>query len=77
MTGKRNAPPGYVCWFDDPPFVGTRVTYWGNQVAELVSVEPYVRRDGGNSFLLRWKMPDGRIGISALKSKSFNWEAPK
>jgi len=36
------------------PIVGTEL-FLDEQRYELVGVEPYARRDGGNSFLLTWR----------------------
>lgn len=62
----------YAIDFSEPPEVGTRITYRG-EVAELVAVEPYVRRtDGAPSYLLRWRVGT-RHGTSGLRSNSLMW----
>jgi hypothetical protein len=55
--------------FPSPPKIGSKIVYWGGVVLTLVSVTPYVRKDGGESALLTWIGPDGRVLRSGLRSK--------
>lgn len=65
---------GYAASFSEPPRIGTQIRYWGGAVATLIAVDPYVRVNGSNSFLLRWRMDDGRIGVTGLRSKAMTWK---
>lgn len=75
--GKINTlKTGYACAFSEPPRIGTSIDYWGGRTATLIAVDPYIRKDGGNSFLLKWKLDTGRIGVSGMKSKAMTWVKP-
>lgn len=73
MADRSEARKNYAIAFDAPPLIGTQINYRG-QVAELVAVEPYIRkRDGQPSFILRWRI-GGRLATSGLRSDSVMWE---
>lgn len=60
--------------FTETPKIGTEVNYFGHTL-KLVDIEPYERKDGSASVLLKWKSPDGRVGRSGLRSKGITWAA--
>lgn len=66
------AMSAYKFDFADTPDTGTEVNYFGH-VLTLVGVEPYKRKDGTDSVLLKWSSPDGRIGSSGLRSRAITW----
>ena len=63
----------YMFDFPKPPMVGHRQEYFRGQTLTLISVEPYTRANGAQSFVLTWKAEDGRIGTSGLRSAALTW----
>ncbi|MGO4909523.1 hypothetical protein ACEN2J_14455 [Pseudorhodobacter sp. W20_MBD10_FR17] len=58
--------------FDAPPPVGTEIAI-GGKVARVVAVEPYIRKDGAETLIIRWDI-EGRKATSGLRAKSVIWE---
>lgn len=58
--------------FDEPPPVGAEIAI-GGKVARVVAVEPYTRKDGVESLIIRWDV-DGRKATSGLRAKGVIWE---
>ncbi len=58
--------------FNEPPPVGAEIAI-GGKVARVIAVDPYVRRDGGKSFVIRWDI-EGRKATSGLRAKGIRWD---
>lgn len=62
--------------FEEPPEVGTVISFRG-KMAVLLSVDPYLRKtDGRESFLLTWDV-EGRRGTSGLRANGLYWVDPE
>ena len=61
--------------FPSPPPIGTKLRYYRKRVVTLEGVEPYVRRDGSDSFVLRWVTDEGERGTSGLTAKGINFKS--
>jgi hypothetical protein len=63
--------------FADMPPIGLRVKNRRNGFLTLEAVDPYTRKDGTASHLLRWRSDDGREATSGLRAKSVTWVRAK
>lgn len=68
---------GELPWFDftSVPAVGLRVRY-RKQFVTLIAALPYVRADGAETTLLRWRSDDGREGLTGLRCNSLTLRTP-
>lgn len=76
LTAIGTVDTDYWFIFDEPPKPGIIIRY-GKVLLRLDAVEPYVRRDGSATHVLRWTSSDGRTGTSGMAGKAITWHRTK
>ena len=72
MSEKTEKPDDYAFWFAECPKVGCRIEYYGKSIV-LEKTEPHVNRWGENSFILTWRLANGKTATSGLRGKSLTY----
>ena len=64
---------GEMNWFEFAfvPPIGLRIRY-RKKFVTLVEVKPHQRKDGADSWLLRWRDDEGLEGWAGLRGKSIS-----
>lgn len=72
MSKDRRALERSPVNFSEPPPVGTEIAI-GGKVARVIAVEPYTRKDGAETLIIRWDI-EGRKATSGLRAKGVRWD---